>query len=80
MRAAGVALLVGDDGKAHQRLQAERPARLHLRQQRMAMRHDDAVRPAVARQGGQACIACERLGGHADIGSAAQEHLGHLAG
>ena len=73
----GVALFIGNDGVSGQLLQRHR---LGQRQQRVTWRHDDAVRPAVARQGDELGVIGQGLGGHANVGLARQQHGRHLLG
>ena len=65
---------VGDDRKGGHSLQRQ----LRIVQQRMIGRHDHAVRPAIAGQRHQPVIVGQCLGGNADVGFAAEQHLGHL--
>ncbi|MNR07531.1 hypothetical protein D3C85_1236550 [compost metagenome] len=51
-----------------------------LFQQRMVGRRDDRVRPLVARQGDQALVARDALGGDADVGLIVQDHVRDLRG
>ena len=78
VRAARVARLIGDDRVRRQLLQ--RDAAAILLEQRMARRHDDGVRPAVARQGDELIETRERFGRHADVGFAGKQHLRNLLG
>lgn len=73
---AVVAQLVGDDGVARQLLQRGRRGAL---QQRVARRHDDAVRPAVARQRDQRVVARQRLRA-TPMSARPRAAFGHLAG
>ena len=73
--AAREARVISDQGVVRQPLKRQRPI-----QQRVPRRHDDAVRPAVARKRDQFLILGKRLGSDAHIGFAGQQHFGHLFG
>jgi hypothetical protein len=74
VRATGEGRVVGDQGIARQRFERE-PA---LVRERMVLRHDHPVLPAVPGQRQQPGIAGEGLGGDPDIRRAGEGHFGDL--
>ncbi|MPN19205.1 hypothetical protein SDC9_166571 [bioreactor metagenome] len=78
MGATCVAGFIGDDRVACQLLQRDR--RAVLLEQRVPRRHDDGVRPPVARQRDELVVARQRLGGDTNVGLAGEQHLRDLLG
>ena len=69
-RAAGEALVVGDDRILGDGLERQRLDAL----ERVAGRDDDAVMPRVVRERHDVRVLLQRLGGNADVGAAVEQH------